>query len=72
MLRVLYHVICSQWNPLASPGIDHVYEHSKGTDSLFSHICMTAMHEAKWLASTKKARLSLSQPSLPNESTAAL
>ena len=34
-------------------------------DLLFCHICMTAVHKAKWLASMK-ARLSLAQPSLPN------
>ena len=31
-----------------------------GTDLPFCHLCMTAVHEAKWLSSTKKAR-----PSLP-------
>ena len=30
------------------------------TDLPFCHLCMTAVHEAKWLSSTKKAR-----PSLP-------
>ena len=34
------------------------------TDSLFCHLCMTTMHETKYLASIKEATASLSQPSL--------
>ena len=58
--------------PLANPGVNCVHKHSKGfaigctrlyTDLPFCHFCMTAMCEATWLASTKKAGPSLAQPS---------
>ena len=51
---------------LTDPGIDHVHMNIPrvgytrlDTDSPFCHLCMTAVHEAKWLASTKKDGLSL-------------
>ena len=57
-LRVLYHVICSQWHPLAEPdtSIPRVGYTRLDIDSPFCHFCMTAVHEAKWLVGTKKAR----------------
>ena len=54
MLCVLYHMMCSQWHPLADPGIDQVHmniprvDHTRlDTDCSFSHLSMTAVYEAK-------------------------
>ena len=64
------HVICSQWHPLANPVMDcakmnipRVDYTRLETDLLFCQLCRTAVHEAKWLASIKKARPSLAKPS---------
>ena len=64
------HVICSQWHPLANPGMDcacmnipRVDYIRLETDSLFCYLTRTAVHEVKWLASTKKSRPSLTKPS---------
>ena len=62
-------MICSQWHPLADLRIDQAHmnitkvDHTRlDTDSAFSLLCMTAVYEVKWIASTKKARPSLAQP----------
>ena len=73
MYRVLYHMTCSQWYPLANPGMGCVrvnipmVAHTRlGTDSPLCHLC-TAVHETKWLASTKKPYPPFpAQASLPN------
>ena len=59
--------------PLADPGIDHMRMYiprvgyscytKLDTDSLFCHHCLTALYEIECLVSTKKAGLSLAQPS---------
>ena len=72
-MYVLYYVMCFQLHPLADPGINYtsmkitrVGYTRLDTDSLFYHFCMTIVHEAKWLASTKKAGPSIrTQPVLP-------
>ena len=70
MYIVSCDMMCSQWNPLTNLGINHIYVNIPGvghtrldTDLPFCHLCMTAMHEYKWLVVTKKAGLSLTQPS---------
>ena len=62
MLLVLYHMVCSQWHFLANIGIDQGHTNitrigyiRSDTDSPLFHLCMTAVYEAKYLASTKKA-----------------
>ena len=61
--------------PLADPGRDHMCMNiprvgyscytKLDTDLFFCHHCLTALHEIE-LVSTKKARVSLAQPSSSN------